>query len=76
MDSELSSTNIQVRITSKNMQKFNSVTGTKGYRWLESEIVKSLNKEDDIDMSYYENMAEEAKNTIEQFGSFEDFVKE
>lgn len=63
-------------LTSKNMQTFNSVTGTKGYRWLESEIVKSLNKEDDIDVSYYENMAEEAKNTIEQFGSFEDFVKE
>ena len=53
-----------------------SVSGTKGYRWLESEIVKTMGKEKDIDLGYYDNLVFEAKKTIEQFGSYSDFVKE
>ena len=34
--------------------KYYSATGTKGFRWLESEMVKSLGKESVIDRSYYD----------------------
>ena len=43
-------------------------TGSKGYRWLESENVKLLNKIDDIDISYYENLVEEAAHSISEYG--------
>lgn len=64
--------------------KYDSVTGTKGYRWLESETVKILNKQDDIDRSYYDEMVNAAiygkgsgkdrKPGISDFGDFERFV--
>lgn len=54
--------------------KFSSATGAKGYRWLEAEMVEKLNKFDDIDMTYFERLVEEAKKTINQFGDFEMFV--
>jgi asparagine synthetase A len=54
--------------------KYYSVTGTKGYRWLESEMVNILNKEDDIDMSYYEALCDAAISEIGKYGNFEEFV--
>ena len=54
--------------------KYNSATGTKGYRWLESEIVKELGKEDDIDKSYYQRLVDEAVKAIELYGDFEWFI--
>lgn len=52
-----------------------AVGGTKGYLWIESEMADRMDgKELEIDMSYFERLAEEAKNAIEQFGSFEEFV--
>lgn len=54
--------------------KYYAVTGTKGYRWLESEMVRSLGKEKDIDMSYFNQLATEAIETIEQYGNYENFV--
>lgn len=56
--------------------KYYAVTGTKGYRWLESENVRKLGREGDVDESYYERLSEEAVKTIEAFGSFEEFTKE
>lgn len=56
--------------------KYYAATGSKGYRWLESEMVKELDKESDIDRSYYDNMATEAINTISQYGDFEWFVSD
>ena len=56
--------------------KFNAVTGTKGFRWLESETVRRLNKEDDIDRSYYDNMVDNAVATINKYGDFEWFVSD
>lgn len=56
--------------------KFNAVTGTKGYRWLESETVRRLEKEDDIDRSYYDKMVDNAIDTINKFGDFEWFVSD
>ena len=56
--------------------KFSSATGAKGYRWMEAEIVKTLNKYDDIDRSYYDNMVNDAIKTISEYGDFEWFVSE
>lgn len=56
--------------------KFNAATGSKGYRWLESEMVQELKKEDDIDYSYYDKLVDEAVNTIAQYGDFEWFVSD
>lgn len=56
--------------------KYNAATGTKGYRWMESEMVKNLHLEDKIDRSYYDRLVSEAKDTINQFGDFEIFVSE
>lgn len=54
--------------------KYSSVTGTKGFRWLESEMVKQSDKEDDVDMSYYEKLASDAVDAINKYGSFDRFV--
>jgi hypothetical protein len=51
-----------------------AAAGTKGYHWLESEMVKKLGKEDDIDISYYENLVHDAMGAIISFGYFDDFV--
>lgn len=56
--------------------KYYAVTGTKGYRWLESEIVQTIGKEDAIDRSYYDKLCDEAVETISKFGNFERFVSE
>lgn len=55
---------------------YDAVNGTKGYRWLESEVVRSSNKGDDIDRTYYNALADDAVETIDKFGSFEKFVGE
>lgn len=54
--------------------KYNAAVGTKGYRWLEAEIVKLAHKEDDIDMTYFEALADKAKETINKFGDYDIFV--
>lgn len=53
-----------------------AAAGTKGFRWLESEVVRVNKKEDDIDISYYESLVEDAKKTISKFGSYEDLVSD
>ena len=56
--------------------KYYAATGTKGYRWLESETVKILEKEDYIDRSYYDKLVDEAVDTIADYGDFEWFVSD
>lgn len=53
-----------------------SVTGSKGYRWLESEMVRQLGKEPSIDRSYYDKLVDEAVEAISQYGDFEAFVSD
>ena len=52
--------------------KYYSVTGTKGYRWLESETVRN---EPDyrtiIDMRYYNSLVDDALNSISHYCSDE-----
>ena len=66
--------------------KYDAVVGTKGFRWMESEMVKKLNKADDIDRSYYDKLVDAAiygdgtgknrKPGIADFGDFEWFVSD
>ena len=55
-------------------RKFSSVNGAKGYQWLESESVQLLKCEDDIDISYYRKLVDDAIDSINEFGDFEQFV--
>jgi hypothetical protein len=73
-----------------------AVTGTKGYLWLEAEMVKSFSLDlitwtfeelvqwddngpgfitDVVDIDYYNNMVNDAIETIERFGNFEGFTR-
>lgn len=61
---------------SKERDKFSAVGGTKEFRWLESEVVKSLGKEGDIDRDYYKKLVDRAVEDISKFGDFETFVTE
>ena len=54
--------------------KYDSATGTKGYRWLEAEMVRELGKQDDIDRSYYDSLVNDAVDAISAYGDFEWFV--
>ena len=59
--------------------KYYAATGTKKpdgtpYRWLESETVRTLSKEDDIDRSYYNELVDAAVETISKYGDFEGFI--
>ena len=56
--------------------KYYAATGSKGYRWLESEMVKELGKEKDIDRSYYDKMVDDAVDAISVYGDFEWFVSD
>lgn len=56
--------------------KYYAVTGSKGYRWLEAETVKSCGKEDDIDLEYFESLANDAVSDISQYGDFEWFCSD
>lgn len=58
----------------KSGDKYSAATGSKGYRWLEAEMVKILGKEDEIDISYYDRLAEEALASLNEFGDVEQFV--
>jgi hypothetical protein len=53
--------------------KYYAVTGTKGYKWMDAEIAKTL-PDVKIDMSYFEKLKNDAIKTIEAFGSYEELV--
>ena len=54
--------------------KYYAATGTKGYRWLESEMVFQMNRLKDIDESHFIAMADAAVDTIKQYGDYDRFV--
>jgi len=53
--------------------KYDSATGAKGYRWLESEVVKTLNLQHLIDHGYFKKQAQEALEAIAKHGDAEAF---
>lgn len=56
--------------------KYYAAAGTKGYRWLESEMVEELGKENDIDRSFYTKLVDDAVEAISQYGDFEWFISD
>ena len=56
--------------------KYYAATGSKGYRWMESEMVKDLGKEKDIDLSFYNKLIDDAVDAISKYGDFEWFVSD
>lgn len=54
--------------------KYDSVTGAKDYRWLESEMVYNLHLEETIDRSYFDKMATKAVEAISEYDDFEQFA--
>ena len=56
--------------------KYSAATGTKGYFWLESEVVRASGKEDDIDRSYYDKLVDEAAASISEHGDLEWFISD
>ena len=54
--------------------KYHAVTGSKGYLWAESEVVKTLDREDTIDKSYHQALVQKAADNIAQYGDVEWFL--
>lgn len=57
-------------------EKYYAATGTKGYRWLEADMVRELKREDDIDRGYYNRLVDEAVEDISKFGDIEWFMQD
>lgn len=55
--------------------KFYTVTGTKGHFWKEAQVAE-IGGIDIVDTSYVESLVADAKDTINKFGNYDDFVKE
>ena len=58
----------------KNGNKYDSVTGAKGYRWMESEQVKALGLENEYDHRYYDELIDGAIKSVNAIGSFDRFI--
>lgn len=56
--------------------KYYAAAGTTGFRWLESEVVRSSGTEDNVDKSYYTKLVDDAVDTISEYGDFEWFVSD
>jgi energy-coupling factor transporter ATP-binding protein EcfA2 len=54
--------------------KYYAITGTKGYRWQEAEIVRDLDYKANIDFEYFNTLIDKAIETINKFGDFESFA--
>jgi hypothetical protein len=56
--------------------KYYAATGSKGYRWLESEMVRTLGKEKDIDRTYYDELVDGAIATMSEYGDVTLFISD
>ena len=53
-----------------------AASGSSGYRWLESEMVRNDGREDQIDKSFYQKLADDAIDEISKYGDYEWFVSD
>lgn len=58
----------------ENNGKYNAISGTKGYRWMESTTVKENGMEDMVDISYYAKLVDDARASIAEYGDVEEFI--
>jgi hypothetical protein len=56
--------------------KYYAATGTKGFRWLEAEMVKSLGREGDVNRNYYDALVDAAVEDISKYGDIEWFMSD
>ena len=56
--------------------KYYAATGTKGFRWLEAELVENLGKQEDVDKAYSTQLVDAAVDDISKYGDFEWFVSD
>jgi biotin synthase-like enzyme len=54
--------------------KANAAAGTTGYRWLETAMVEGTELEKDVDISYWTAMVDTAKESINQYIPYDEFV--
>lgn len=54
--------------------KYYAATGTKGYRWKESEVVQASNRQADIDIGYYKALADDAIASISEYVNPDEFL--
>ena len=60
----------------KSDKGYSAVTGTKGYRWLESDVVRASGDTEIIDTRYFRHLVDDAIDNISKYGDFEWFVSE
>lgn len=58
----------------KNGDIYHAVTGSKGYRWKESSLVKNLRQEDQIALSYFYKEIDDALEAIRIYGPLSEFL--
>lgn len=63
-------------LVAKRGDKYGAVTGTIGYRWLESEYILENNMEDQIDKRFYQSMVDDAAEAISFYGDLEWFISD
>lgn len=63
-------------LEAKRDNKYASVAGTKGYRWMEAESFKICHSTDDVDISYYRKLCDDAMADIEKYGNYDSFISE
>ena len=51
--------------------KFYAVAGTKGYRWIDAKLAAEFGSFEDIEMDFFEQLANEGREKIEKYGPFE-----
>ena len=57
-------------------EKVQAVTGTKGYRWLESTAVKEKHLEDRIDTGYFRTLIDNTRAHIGKYGDADEFIED
>ena len=62
------------RLVRENNGRYGYAAGAKDHRWLEADMVREYHLEDQIDMSYFEELKQEAIDTISEFGDFYSFA--
>ena len=55
-------------------EKKDAVNGTKGYRWLEADYILKNGLEDQIDISYFRKLVDDAYADIAKYGDADEFV--
>jgi hypothetical protein len=59
-----------------NEEKYYAVSGTKGHLWMEADVAATKGDKLQIDLSYFNKLKDAAVKAIEQFGPFDEFIKE